>query len=351
MKSNKISQKGIGAQTNLPNSYLKEYRAYSLDPATGLEDQNFVRQLFQESPNKVLSKNDSPDLPFKFSINPYQGCEHGCIYCYARNSHEYWGFNMATDFERKLIFKPNVAENLEKELLKKSWKPQPVMISGNTDCYQPLEKTMKLTRSILRVFLKYQNPVGIVTKNSLIERDIDLLQELSKTNLVHVYMSINSLSEDLRRKLEPRTSTYQNRIETIGLLNQSGIPTGALIAPIIPGLNHHEIANVLKSVSQVGARNAGYTVIRLNKQLDKLFEDWLQQYYPDRKQKVINQIKELHDGKLNDSEFGRRMKGSGEISESIKSLFDTSFKKHLKQNTMPEFNSSKFRHGGNYQLF
>ncbi len=344
-------RKGMGAQIELVNSFADHFTEYEIDPLTGETEKQIELQLFKENPKSALSKNDSPDMSFKYSINAYQGCEHGCVYCYARNSHEYWGFNISSDFERKLVYKESIAQKLEKEFLKKSWKPQTVMLSGNTDCYQPLEKKMELTRGILKIFNKYQNPVGIVTKNALIQRDVDVLSELAQTQKVHVFVSMNSLDEQLRRKLEPRTSTHANRLKTIEVLRKNGIPSGVLVSPVIPGLTDHEIPNVLRQANEAGALTAAYTTIRLNKSLDKLFVNWLEEHYPNKKAKVINLIKEIHGGNLNNSEWGERMRGTGEIAGTARMLFNSAFKKYFNENKLPPLSTSGFRRQGNYQLF
>ena len=345
--------KGKGAQVNTPNKFLKhtvvQGHIEGIDePALASKP---TTEVFFESPKKIVSKNDSPDLSFRHSINPYQGCEHGCIYCYARTTHEYWGFSAGLDFESKIVVKKDAAALLEKQFLQKSWRPQSIMLSGNTDCYQPLERKYQLTRSLLQVFLKYRNPVGIITKNSLITRDIDLLQEMASLNLVHVYFSITSLDNHLRQLMEPRTATATKKLEAISEFRQAGIPVGVMNAPIIPGLNHHEIPEVLKAASHAGAMQAGYTVVRLNGQIGSLTKDWLFKNFPDRANKVWNQISALHDGKVNDSEWGRRLGGAGSYAEIIKQLFEKSYKRYFPNPGMPDYNLSAFRRGGNYQLF
>ena len=308
-------------------------------------------QTFFESPKNIVSQNNSPDIAWKFSVNPYQGCEHGCTYCYARNSHQYWGFDAGLGFETKIVVKKNAPELLEKHFLKKSWKPSIIMLSGNTDCYQPLEKKFELTRKILEVCLKYRNPVGIITKNSLILRDLDLLTKLAKLRLVQVAISINSLDEELRRAMEPRTASSAKRLHTIRSLTQSGVPVMAMVAPIIPGLNHHESAKIVEKSAEAGALKASYTTVRLNGEIGGIFKNWLKQNYPDREDKVWNQIQSLHNGKVNDSSWTTRMRGDGNISLSIKQLFDTSVKKYMAGNVMPTIDTSIFRKGGNYTLF
>jgi DNA repair photolyase len=284
-------------------------------------------------------------------MNPYQGCEHGCIYCYARNSHEYWGFSAGLDFERKIIVKKNAVEVLRKQLSSKSWKPLPIMLSGNTDCYQPIEKQLEITRDILKTCLKFKHPVGIITKNSLVTRDIDLLGELAKDNLVHVMVSITGTDEDTRLLLEPRTATYKKRFGVLKALSENGIPCGVMVAPIIPGINNHEIPAVLEKAAENGATRAGFTIVRLNGAIGPIFKDWLEKSYPDRAEKVWHQISECHGGNVNDSRFGTRMRGEGKIAESIRQLFSISKQKYMRDTPSFELNTGLFNYkAGDTQL-
>src|ERR1700761_8940114 len=246
--------KGRGAQVNTHNKFLKN--KYVLEHIEGLDEQlleNTATQIFEETPKKIVSISDSPDLGHMHSINPYQGCEHGCIYCYARNTHEYFGFSAGLDFERKIIVKRNAAELLEVHFNKKNYEPVVILLSGNTDCYQPLERKLKITRSLLEVFLKYKHPVSIITKNNVILRDMDILTELAAMNLVHVNVTLNSLNEQLRQKLEPRTVTATGRLAVIEKLSAKGIPVRLMAAPIIPGLNSTEVPDVIKAAADRGA--------------------------------------------------------------------------------------------------
>ncbi|MEL6673476.1 MAG: PA0069 family radical SAM protein [Bacteroidota bacterium] len=343
--------KGRGAQINPPNPYLKG--DYDTQAEDGLDEAlvpDPKTEFIPEHPKKIINKVTSPDVPMDYSINPYQGCEHGCVYCYARNAHTYWGYSAGLDFERKIIYKPEAPKLLKEAFEKKSWKAHPIMLSGNTDCYQPGERNFKLTRGLLEVFLQYKNPVGIVTKNSLILRDLDILCELAKENLVHVFLSVTTLEPELRRLMEPRTATGQKRVEVIRQLSAAGVPTGALLGPIIPGLNNHEIPKLVKTVADAGASAVGYTFIRLNGQIKEIFEHWLRETYPDRADKVLNQIRASHGGKLNDSEYGRRMRGEGEIAESISRLFKLAKKQHMADRAMPAYNLEAFRRPGDGQL-
>jgi DNA repair photolyase len=344
--------KGRGAQIKSENKFLKAQ--YVTDHIEGLDEpllENPKTQIFEETAKKILNRVDSPDLGFGYSMNPYQGCEHGCIYCYARNTHEYYGFSAGLDFESKIIVKKNAARLLEQELLKPNWNAVPIMLSGNTDCYQPQEKKFEITRSMLKVLAQYRHPVSIISKNSLVLRDLDILQDLAADNLVHVYISITSLNEELRRTMEPRTASSIKRLKTVEELAKAKIPVGIMNAPIIPGLNHHEIPAILKAASEHGALNAGMTIVRLNGSIGKIFEDWLQKNFPDRFEKVWNQICSLHGGNVNDSQYGRRMSGEGNIADVIHQLFRTSKKKYFGGKSLPAYDLTKFRKGGMMSLF
>jgi DNA repair photolyase len=344
--------KGRGAQVKTGNRFLKA--EYVTDHIEGLDDPLLSApqtQIFYEQPKNIVNKVTSPDLGMMYSMNPYQGCEHGCIYCYARNTHEYWGFSAGLDFESKIIVKKNAPHLLEKFLMHPSWQAVPISVSGNTDCYQPLERKFEITRNILKVFAKYRHPLGMITKNGLITRDLDLLSDLASENLVHVYISITTLNEDLRRQMEPRTASGIKRLKTVEALAKAGVPVGIMTAPIIPGLNHHEIPTIIKAAADHGAAAAGMTVVRLNGAIGKIFEDWLRKNFPDRFDKVWNQICTMHGGNVNDSQFGRRMSGEGNIAEMIHQLFTVSKKKFLAGKSMPPIDLTKFRKGGNLSLF
>ncbi len=344
--------KGRGAQIKSENKFLKAQ--YVTDHIEGLDEpllENPKTQIFHETPKKILNRVDSPDLGFGYSMNPYQGCEHGCIYCYARNTHEYYGFSAGLDFESKIIVKKNAPRLLEQELLKPNWNSVPIMLSGNTDCYQPQEKKFEITRAMLKVLANYRHPVSIISKNSLVLRDLDILQDLAADNLVHVYISITSLNEELRRTMEPRTASSIKRLKTVEALAKANIPVGIMNAPIIPGLNHHEIPAILKTASEHGALNAGMTIVRLNGSIGQLFEDWLKKNFPDRFEKVWNQICSLHGGNVNDSQYGRRMSGEGNIADAIHQLFRSSKKKYFAGRSMPVYDLIKFRKGGMLSLF
>ncbi len=318
-----IVQKGRGAQINPHNQFTPMY--YSKEESAAIDDWEINKlptTYYEEKGKTILNKIDSADIPLSYSLNPYQGCEHGCVYCYARNSHEYWGFSAGQDFEQKIVVKKRAPELLREMFSSKKWRPTPISLSGNTDCYQPVERKLEITRQLLQVCLEYRNPVGIITKNSLILRDLDILQELQKHRLVTVYTSLTSIDENLRRKLEPRTSTYQQRLQIIEQLSKVGIYTGVMNAPIIPGLNDTHMYEVLRRASYAGAKSAGYTIVRLNGALAEIFKNWLQLHFPERVAKVWNLIADCHGGQVNDSRLHTRMKGEGAIAEIIKQQFE-----------------------------
>lgn len=354
MEEKKNYFKGRGAQLN-PNNVFFEKR-YVAEHIEGLDEEflsNTITQFYEESPKKIISESNSPDLRFMRSINPYQGCEHGCIYCYARNSHQYWGFSAGLDFERKIIIKRNAAELLEQQFNHKGYLPATILLSGNTDCYQPIERKLGLTRSLLQVFLKYRHPVSLITKNSLIIRDIDILRELAKLNLVHVAITVNSLNESLRQKMEPRTVTAKGRLKVMQKLTDAGVPVMLMCAPIVPGLNSDELPALIKAAAEHGARSASFTIVRLNGEIAGIFKDWIFKAYPDRAEKVLNMIKDCHGGRLNDSDWGRRIKGDGHIAKSIHSLFAVAVKRYMGDNVSTSLRTDLFapRHGKQLGLF
>ena len=286
-------------------------------------------------PKTLVNKVTSPDVGMGYSANPYQGCEHGCVYCYARNSHEYWGYGPGLDFERTILIKKNAPQLLEEKLKSKAWNGDTIVFSGNTDCYQPIERKLEITRKCLEVMLKWKHPTGIITKNALILRDLELLKALNEYNAISVYISITSLSEGIRRLLEQRTASIKKRLQVVETLAKYDIPVHVMMAPIIPSLNSHEILPLVKTVANLGARSVGYTVVRLNGQIGPIFEDWLRKTMPDRADRILHQIAECHGGQLNDSTWGRRIKGSGVISEQIKSTMALAKKRYLPEGGMP----------------
>ncbi len=344
--------KGRGAQLNTHNKFNKsryvEENIEVLDEAFLVSEKT---EIIYTYPKTIINKVNSPDIGLAYSLNPYQGCEHGCIYCYARNSHEYWGYSAGLDFEQKIIVKQNVVEALEKQFSNKNWKPMPLMLSGNTDCYQPIEKKLEITRRILQTCLKYKHPVALISKNALILRDLDVLKELANYNLVHVMISITGTDEAMRQKLEPRTATYKNRFKVLESLAYNNIPCGVMVAPIIPGINNHEIPDVMQQAANAGATQAGYTIARLNGAVGPIFKDWLLKNFPDRANKVWSQICDAHGGDVTDSRFGVRMRGEGKMAESIKQLFNVSKLRFMKAENSFNYNTTLFNYkAGQSQL-
>jgi DNA repair photolyase len=337
-------EKGRGAQFNPKNRFLKgEYVQEHVEGIDDWEQEKRNTEYIIDDSKTLVNTVTSPDVGMMYSANPYQGCEHGCVYCYARNSHEYWGYSAGVDFESRIVVKKNAPALLRKFFDNKSWVPATISLSGNTDCYQPIERKMKITRQLLEICLEYRNPVGILSKNALVLRDMDIIQDLAKLNLVRVFSSITSLDEDLRRLLEPRTASYRSRLKVVETLSKAGVPTGIMNAPLIPGLNDMHMHDVLKAASEAGAKWAGYTVVRLNGAIGSIFKDWLFKAFPDRAEKVWHQISECHEGKVNDSRWGNRITGDGKFAELIKTQFDIYCKKYHLNETKMELNTKDFR--------
>ncbi|SHG18431.1 DNA repair photolyase [Tenacibaculum mesophilum] len=339
--------KGRGAQHNTHNKFIQHQHEVLDDFLNYCEaekesaDNNKTTYL-EIYPKTILNKVKSPDIGFSYSMNPYQGCEHGCIYCYARNTHEYWGYSAGLDFERKILYKTNAPELLEKKLRSRNWQPQNIMFSGNTDCYQPIEKKLEITRKMLQVLLKLKHPASMITKNALILRDLDILKEMAAMNLVRVNISITSLLEETRRVVEPRTATIEKRLETVKTLAENNIPVNVMMAPIIPSINSHEILPLVKKVSELGATSVAYTIVRLNGAIGEIFTNWVRKTYPDRANKILHQIEDTHKGSLNDSRYGSRMRGEGKIAEQINTQFKLARKLYLKDKTLPPLDYTKF---------
>jgi len=347
--------KGRGAQQNSANKFLEHVYEMRDDfmefcRIEGEEADNNRTQYIPVFPKTIVNKVTSPDIGMTFSMNAYQGCEHGCIYCYARNSHEYWGYSVGLDFERRILVKKDAPKLLHHKLKSKSWKASTIVMSGNTDCYQPAEQQFKITRACLELFLKYKHPVGIITKNALILRDLDLLKELAKDNLIGVHISITSLSEETRRVLEPRTTTIKKRLHTIRVLSENGIPVNAMLAPIIPGINSHEILKLAKAVSDNGALSFAFTVVRLNGAIGQIFTDWIKKTLPDKADKVLHQIAACHNGNLNDSRYGIRTSGDGKIATYIHDTVRLAKNTYFKNKKFPKLNTSMYEQYKNGQL-
>ena len=350
-QANDRFEKGRGAQYNPKNKFLKgEYVQEHVEGIDDWEQEKRETQYIYDDSKSLVNKVDSPDVGMLYSANPYQGCEHGCIYCYARNAHEFSGYSAGLDFESRIVVKKNAPALLRKFFDNKNWVPAPISLSGNTDCYQPIERKMKITRALLEICLEYRNPVGVLSKNALVLRDLDVIQELAKMNLVRVFSSITSLDEDLRRVMEPRTASYRSRLKVVETLANAGVPTGIMNAPLIPGLNDMHMHDVLKAASEAGAKWAGYTVVRLNGAVGEIFKDWLFKAFPDRAAKVWNQISECHQGQVNDSRWGNRIVGDGKFADIIKNQFEIYSKKYHLNETKMEWNTDSFRRVKNGQL-
>lgn len=277
----------------------------------------------RDTSRSIIATNDSPDVPFSASLNPYRGCEHGCVYCYARPGHEYLGMSAGLDFETRILVKEDAPELLRAELASKRWKPRVLGLSGVTDPYQPIERKLELTRRCVEVLAECRNPVAVVTKNALVRRDADLYAELAAHGAASVFLSITTLDPELARVMEPRTSHPRRRLDALAELSARGIPTGVLVAPVIPGLTEHEIPAILEAAAEAGALTAGFVMLRLPGAVAGLFEGWLEEHFPDRKEKVLNRLREMRGGRLNDPRFGKRMRGEGPFAEGIKTLFET----------------------------
>ncbi|MCR9100722.1 MAG: PA0069 family radical SAM protein [bacterium] len=335
---------GRGAQINPANRFHEH--DYGLEPL----QPDARTQYIPVYPKTILNRVESPDIGMAWSMNPYQGCEHGCIYCYARNTHNYWGYSAGLDFEQKVLYKKDAPQLLEQQLKKKNWKPEPIMLAGNTDCYQPAEQTLGITREILKVLWKYRHPVGIITKNSMVLRDLDLLQPMAENRLLRVSISLTTLDEKLRRLLEPRTASVKARLKTIEVLAAKGIPVNVMMAPIIPGLNDHEILEVGQRVSSLGAVSMAYTMVRLNGDVAAIFEDWIRKTMPDRADRVLNRIRDVHGGELNDSRFGTRMRGEGQFAEVVKQQFQLARQRYFADKAKPAYNLDLFEQRRNPQM-
>lgn len=339
--------KGRGAQINTKNRFLQRQQVRSeIESIDDWTEPNPATVYLEDQSKSLVNKVDSPDVGMWYSMNPYQGCEHGCIYCFARNVHEYWGYSAGLDFERKIIVKKNAPDLMRKFLMNRNWECVPISLSGNTDCYQPAEKKFKLSRGILEVCNEFNQPVGIITKNAGILRDKDLLQQMAGKNLVSVLVSITTFEEDLRRVMEPRTTTAKQRLRVLKELSDAGVRTGVMLGPMIPGLNEHEMQRIMEAASEQGAKFSAYTFIRLNGAIKLLFHDWLYKNFPDRADKVWHLIENGHGGKVNDSRFGVRMRGEGPIAELVRQQFKKYNKIYNLNAERWELDCTRFRRPG-----
>ncbi|GIW98453.1 MAG: radical SAM protein [Pirellulaceae bacterium] len=307
------------------------------------EPERLPTEYLVDQSRSILAKNNSSDLPFRYSMNPYRGCAHGCAYCYARPTHEYLGLDAGLDFETKIIVKPHAASLLREALSKPSWVCEPIMMSGVTDCYQPVERHLRLTRSLLETAWEFRQPVGIVTKNALVVRDRDILQSMAENNLVRVAISLTSLDQSLTRRLEPRTSSPQARLRAIQVLNQVGVPVTVMTAPIIPGINDEEIPRLLEAAKEAGASYAAYVLLRLPLTVEPVFREWLGRCFPDRQHKVLGRIASMREGKMNDSRFGSRMRGTGVWAQHLSQMFQVFARRYGLATKPPPLDCSQFR--------
>ncbi len=320
---------GRGAVTNPQNRFDHiDYIPYEEDLIESeMPPVNAATEYFRDHTKSLISYNSSPDIPFDAGINPYRGCEHGCVYCFARPNHEYLGLSAGLDFETKIFVKEDAAKILRKELSAKKWQPQPIAMSGVTDPYQPIERRLGITRSCLEVLAEFRNPVGIVTKNHLVTRDIDLLKELAQYNAAAVMISLTSLDPHLISVMEPRTSRPHLRLDAIRQLADAGIPVGVMTAPIVPGLNDYEIPAMIEAAAAAGAQYSAFVMLRLPYGLKDIFSNWLEEHFPDRKEKVLNRLRDIRGGKLNQNEFKERMRGNGIFAEHIKAMHQAACRK------------------------
>lgn len=343
--------KGRGANTQVSNRFLQHsYGVVHWEGIDEVVEENPATRYVPEHAKRIVNRVDSPDLRMNWSMNPYQGCEHGCAYCYARPTHEYWGYGAGLDFERVILVKRNAPELLRATFMDRKWRPEPIMFSGNTDCYQPVERTERITRRMLEVLLEFRHPVGMITKNALVLRDLDILSELAAMNLVSVAISFTTLNEDLRRVMEPRTSTGVNRLKAMEALTKAGVPVFAMIAPIIPALNVSEVPTLIEAAANAGALGVGYSVVRTNGAVKPVFETWIRTHFPDRADKVLAQIRDAHGGQTNDSRFGRRMRGEGHFAENIRQVFALMRRRHFADRELPELDCSRFQRPEHGQL-
>jgi DNA repair photolyase len=344
--------RGRGAASNPATRFDRLHVVDTDDP--DLEREAKATELYRDSSRTIIATNDSPDVGFEASINPYRGCEHGCVYCYARPTHEYLGLSAGLDFETKLFVKEDAPELLRRELASPRWRPKALSMSGVTDCYQPVERKLGLTRRCLEVLVEFRNPVGIVTKSNLVTRDVDLLGELAAIGASAACLSVTTLDRDLARTLEPRAAQPDLRLAAIEALARAGVPVGVLVAPIIPGLTDHEIPGILSAAASAGATFAGYTIVRLPLAVAPIFEAWLELHAPARKAKVLNRLRDMRGGRLNDPRFGERMRGKGAFAEQIRALFRLGKKRAGITGTFPELATEHFRRpaaGGQIALF
>ena len=339
--------KGRGSAEN-PTSRFERLH-YAEDPDVDAQ-QTRKTQILRDPTRGILAFNQSPDIPFDVSLNPYRGCEHGCVYCYARPTHEYLGFSAGLDFETKILAKERAPELLRRALSARSWKPQTIAVGAATDPYQPVERRLEITRRCLSVFAEFRNPVALITKSALVTRDADLLADLAGDRAAAVRVSITTLDPALHRILEPRASAPHRRLAAVESLADAGIPVSVMVAPVIPAINDHEIPAILEAAGAAGACSASYIMLRLPHGVKDLFDAWLERHFPDRRKKVLNRLRAVHGGKLYDSTYGSRMRGSGPFAEQVRAMFELACRRHGLHGPGPELSTAAFRAESRRQL-
>jgi DNA repair photolyase len=330
---------GRGTDRNPPNRYDELH--VELDDEARAEAG--PTRYFRDASKSVLAENDSPDVGFRYSVNPYRGCEHGCVYCYARPSHQYLGFSAGLDFERRIMVKDDAPALLRQAFQRSHWQGEVVAFSGNTDCYQPVERHLHLTRQCLEVCAEFGNPVGVITKSALVARDVDVLARLAGHQAAQVFVSLTTLDDDLAARMEPRAARPARRLDALRALAAGGVPVGVLLGPVVPGLTDREIPRLLETAAAAGARTAGWTLLRLPPPVDALVQSWLEAHYPERAQHVLGRIRDTRGGALTDARFGRRHRGEGAYAEQIAQLFAVSARKCELDRPLPELSSAAFR--------
>lgn len=337
--------KGRGASSNPVNRF--EPLHFEADPQDVVEEPGRVpTRYLRDASRSAIATNDSPDVPFDASINPYRGCEHGCIYCYARPTHEYLGFSAGLDFESRILVKEDAPELLRRELASPRWLPRILAMSGVTDPYQPVERKLRLTRRCLEVLAEFRNPVGVVTKSSLVGRDADVLGEMAAHGAASVAVSITTLDGELARRMEPRAAHPRERLKAVRRLAGAGVPVSVMVAPVVPAITDHEIPAILEAAAEAGAGHAGYILLRLPGAVSGLFEAWLEEHFPDRREKVLNRVRELRGGRLNDPRFRTRMRGEGPFAAQVEALFTRSKRRFGLDRPRPELSTAAFRRPG-----
>jgi DNA repair photolyase len=344
---NRVSQHKGRASLSNPAGRFEATSTEACDDGWSLPEEpeptRVATEVKLEPCHRIITRNDSPDVPFNASINPYRGCEHGCIYCFARPSHSYLGWSAGLDFETRIVAKPNAAQALRRQLAARSYRVEPIVLGANTDPYQPVEAELGITRELLQVFLETRHPVGLITKGAGILRDADLLEQLAQQRLVHVYMSVTTLDPELARRMEPRAASPKRRLATLERLAHAGVPVGVLVSPIIPALNDHEIERIVAAAAASGARRVGAILLRLPHEVKTLFSEWLQRHYPDRAEHVLGRLREARGGKLYESAFGERMRGRGPYADMIQARFEAARVRHGLSRQAYPFDASRFR--------